>query len=404
MKLAFITPEYITEPSYSGGLANYLGRVTVALSARGHEVHVFVKSDENTTLDYKGVTVHRVVPLWDLKMRIDRLDRLVPRGAYMPYQDLKAAWCLYRRWKREHAGGPFDVTQVSNVLSVGFFFRLARRKATLVTRLSSFRRLWDTSAGADRTFANKARWWMEKVSIRGIPNTYSPTHFVARLTEEHFKMEGIRVIESPFFVEEKTPDLTLFNAEAKGKRYLLFFGRMTQMKGVHVLVEALKLCLPKHPDMHAFFIGRDGTAPNGKPMSEHIQDALADCSERVHVLESVRHDALYPFIDNARLVVLPSLLDNLPNTCLEAMGHGKVVIATSGTCFEQVITDGVSGFLVEPGKVEPLAGAISSVWTMEPNVLEQVGHQARKSIERLHPDNALDELETYFSQLPNVRS
>ena len=30
------------------------------------------------------------------------------------------------------------------------------------------------------------------------------------------------------------------------------------------------------------------------------------------------------------LVVLPSLIDNLPNACLEAMGLGKVVIGTTG--------------------------------------------------------------------------
>src|ERR1051326_7456438 len=46
-------------------------------------------------------------------------------------------------------------------------------------------------------------------------------------------------------------------------------------------------------------------------------------------------------------VVLPSLIDNLPNSCLEAMGLGRVVIGTKGTSFEELITDEANGFLIE---------------------------------------------------------
>ena len=94
----------------------------------------------------------------------------------------------------------------------------------------------------------------------------------------------------------------------------------------------------------------------------------------------------------ARLVVLPSIVDNLPNACLEAMGLGRPVIATSGSCFEQLIVSGHSGLLVPPGDVEQLADAIAGAWNLPDQRLEQIGHLAKEQIAKLHPDVTIPEL------------
>ncbi len=69
-------------------------------------------------------------------------------------------------------------------------------------------------------------------------------------------------------------------------------------------------------------------------------------ASRLVLIDNLPHRQLYPIIAAARLVVLPSLVDNLPNACLEAMGLGTAVIGTTGASFEELITDGVNGFLV----------------------------------------------------------
>jgi glycosyltransferase involved in cell wall biosynthesis len=68
-------------------------------------------------------------------------------------------------------------------------------------------------------------------------------------------------------------------------------------------------------------------------------------AERLIVLERMPHRQLYPVIAGAHLVVLPSLIENLPNACLEAMGLGKVVIGTSGTGFDELISEERRDFL-----------------------------------------------------------
>ena len=100
-------------------------------------------------------------------------------------------------------------------------------------------------------------------------------------------------------------------------------------------------------------------------------------ASRLVVLENLPHRKLFPIIAGARLVALPSLIDNLPNACLEAMGLGKVVIGTRGTSFDELIDDGVNGFLVAPNDASALTEKLISAWT-DPQLVE-MGAAAREA-------------------------
>ena len=61
MRVAFLTPEFITEYRTGGGLGNYLGRITELLVNSGHAVEVFVLSENQPkTIQHGEVIVHRV--------------------------------------------------------------------------------------------------------------------------------------------------------------------------------------------------------------------------------------------------------------------------------------------------------------------------------------------------------
>ena len=405
MRLAFITPEYVTEPTYAGGLANYLGRLTVALAEHGHQVHVFTRSQTlGEAFDYRGVTVHRVVPLWDRRMILDRIDPWIPRAYYNPYQDLKAAWNLKKQWARVHREQPFDLVQVANVMAVGLFFRRVR-DVPVVTRLSSYRPDWDTAAGIEINRGVKSRWWMEKTAIRGARFIYAPSHYVARRTEENYGLSDIKVVETPFFQDEVHTDSSELNGRLADRQFLLFFGRMTQMKGVHILVEALRRVMPDRPEMHAVMIGGQSVAPDGGKMHDYIRNQLAEFADRLLVLDPMRHELLYPFVQAARVVALPSLIDNLPNTCLEAMGLGRVVVGTDGASFEQLIRDGESGWLVPPGDSTALAAAVRRAWDMNDVERASMGAAAKARIDQLRPEAAIPRLMDYYQTvLRNFRN
>lgn len=398
MRLAFVTCEYVTELGFSGGLANYLGRISVALHREGHDVHVFTKSDRNEVLNYDGVTVHRVVPLWDSRMILDHIDPWIPRAFYDPYQDLKAAWCLHKCWKEEHKAKRFHVVQLANVLSVGFFFRRDHGCARIM-RLSSYRPSWDTVGGTPLSIGVKLRWWMEKTAIKRIPHVYAPTDFVARLTESNYGLNHVDVIETPFFQEQSIEDSSEKTRLCGEKPYVLFFGRMTKMKGVHRLAESLPRLMQMFPEMHAVFIGNDYIAPDGGSMHHYINECLKQFPQRFVVIPAMRHDKLYPFVRGASVVVLPSIIDNLPNTCLEAMSFGRVVVATKGSCFEQLIEHEKSGLLCEPDDADSLSATIEIAWKLSPQKKEQIGTDAYNRIRSLAPDQAIPRLIDYYKRI-----
>jgi len=395
MRIAFVTPEFVTEPSHAGGLANYLGRLSVALVQHGHEVHVLLGADCDQTIAYRGVNVHRIVPFWDRWQLTDRLDPLVPRSFYNAYQDIKLAWSLWHRWRQLKQVIGFDLVQVANARAVGLFFRW-ERQVPVVARLSSYRPDWDRAAGHAVTNGLQLRWWLERLALRSSVRCYAPTHFVAERARQGYGLAQVDVVETPFFLEEPREDTAPFERHLQDQTYLLFFGRMTQIKGVHLLADALPEVLARFGHLHAAFIGGWGKAPDNRPMPDYIRERLAPFEDRLTLLGPHSHAQLYPFVRNARLVVLPSLMDNLPNACLEAMGLGKVVVATHGSCFEQLIEDGRSGILVPAGNTDALARGIELALQMSEAERQSMEQQARQSVAKLEPPQAIPRLVRYY--------
>src|SRR5688572_17868938 len=62
LRIAFATPEFVTERHFDGGIANYLNRVSRMLAEAGHEVHVVtLSSEDGAEFEHGGVMVHRVM-------------------------------------------------------------------------------------------------------------------------------------------------------------------------------------------------------------------------------------------------------------------------------------------------------------------------------------------------------
>ncbi len=99
MRIAFLTPEYVTEPNFDGGLANYLHRVACGMQQFGHDVEVFTLSASDGVIVHDGVHVNRV--RIDERM-LGRCNRLTRTKFPMTLRALFAAFHLSRRFRERH--------------------------------------------------------------------------------------------------------------------------------------------------------------------------------------------------------------------------------------------------------------------------------------------------------------
>ena len=385
MRIAFATPEFVTENHFDGGLANYLNRVSKSLAQLGHDIHIITLSTKNEDeFDHDGVIIHRVM----LKPAWHTFNRLTRYSFTTSLHWLNFSTQTYRKLKQLHRREPFDVIQYPNYSACGLF-SIAFLRATHVVRASS-EPGWngDVRRNLDSNLTER----LEALQYRLTRNVHAPS----RRTQKMLAGDA-RLIRTPFYVETGEWDTAVYDRFFKDKKYVLYFGRFQLRKGFHTLAQALPRFLQQCKDAHVALVGRDMETSLAPSMAALARAQCNSSADRLIVMENLPHSQLYPVIAGAQLVVLPSLIDNLPNTCLEAMGLGKVVIGTNGTSFDELISDGVNGFLVPPDNPQALADKMIAAWTDQR--LPAMSGAARQQVLEFAPEKTIPSLLDYYSEL-----
>ena len=387
MRIAFATPEFVTEDHFDGGLSNYINRVSNALAQLGHDVHVITLSTKNDdAFDHEGVMVHRVLP----KRGWYRFNRLTGSSLTTTLHWLNFSTQTYRKLKQLHRRQPFHLIQYPNYSSCGLF-SIPLLRAAHVVRASSQQSELNDAAGVKRDVDSTVAGLLESLQYKLTRNIHAPSRAIQQT------LRDARLLRTPFYLETRTLDSAVYDRFLHDKEYALFFGRFQLHKGFHVLARALPRFLSECPDAHVALVGRDMETPLASSMAAFARAQCNGFGERLIIVEKLPHSQLYPVIAGARLVVLPSLIDNLPNACLEAMGLGKVVIGTQGASFEELITDGVNGFLIPPDDPEALADKMIAAWTDE-RVAKMSSAAKEKALE-FAPEKTIPSLLNYYSEV-----
>jgi spore coat protein SA len=146
------------------------------------------------------------------------------------------------------------------------------------------------------------------------------------------------------------------------QRYLLYVGRLTAVKGVHVLVEAFQAVRRSHPDVKLIITGSSffgGAARTDyerqlEQLAKPVDDAIIFTGYLPH--QKLRY--LYAAVD---MIVLPSVWqDPCPLVVLEAMASGTLLLSSAVGGIPEVLEHQVNGVLVPPGDAPALAAAIGA--------------------------------------------
>lgn len=149
------------------------------------------------------------------------------------------------------------------------------------------------------------------------------------------------------------------------ERVILSVGNLNQNKGFDLLIRAMRI-LADHPGTGRTTLTIIGDGPAHKPLS-HLAASLK-LHDRVRLVGSVSHDALYLWYSAADVFCLASGREGLPNVILESLACGTPVVATAVGGIPEIITSDTVGFLTERDELslaETITRALNRSWDRE---------------------------------------
>jgi glycosyltransferase involved in cell wall biosynthesis len=142
---------------------------------------------------------------------------------------------------------------------------------------------------------------------------------------------------------------------------VLFVGRLAEEKGVKVLIKIVKGVNLISNMTVKFVIAGTG------PLQTELQEALKDAN--VKFLGHIPHREIHKLYRNSSMLLLPSFIEGMPNSVLEAQSCGLPVVGSNVPGISDIIRNG-SGILVDLGDVDGFVNAINyyyRLWKTEPS-------------------------------------
>ncbi|HZS03663.1 MAG TPA: glycosyltransferase family 4 protein [Blastocatellia bacterium] len=214
---------------------------------------------------------------------------------------------------------------------------------------------------------------------------------LGRRLKEHLPEADVVVVpngvETEMFATERRP-------KGEDQRHapvrLLFAGAMGRLKGERDLVRAIERARVKAPNLRVMMLG-------------HGSETVLDLCGETGVLRLLDYLGPVPmsrravFFKQADFFVLPTYAEGLPVSVIEAMAAGLPVITTPVGGTPELITQGVEGWMVEPGDVDALAEKIVLLASDEQMRLE-MGERAQMKARHFDRSVVLARLDAVMRQ------
>jgi len=228
----------------------------------------------------------------------------------------------------------------------------AQTPRTVLARIDdSSRRWWALNV--------KAACWLERLATLQATLVIAGSQTIARTIQTDYGVsaEKIRVVHHGLSL----PATKMPSMPRQGDSIIyLFVGRLTPRKGVHFLLQAIPWVVKVLPAARFVIVGEDlGDPLNHKSYRAYFEESADPAVQEVTTfLGFVGRERLEQLYAECDVFVAPSLYESFGLVHLEAMTYGKPVVAFCTGATPEVVDDGITGLLVEPGDIEGLANAL----------------------------------------------
>lgn len=323
-------------PSREGGVEIVVEELSTRMVSLGHAVtcynrkghHVSGKEfDSQMLLEYKGVKLKNVIT-------INKKGLAAMSSSF--FAAVKTAFGKYDV-VHFHAEGPCAMMWVPKLFG--------KRCVCTIHGLDHQRAKWTG-------FAKKYILFGEKIAVKFADEMIVLSQGVQDYFERVYGRKTIFIPNGVNVPEHKNADLITSKFGFKKDDYILFLGRIVPEKGLKYLVEAFK-----QVDTDKKLVIAGGTSDTEEFSSELKDRAKSD--ERIVFTGFVQGQLLEELYSNAYIYTLPSDLEGMPLSLLEAMSYGNCCLVSDIAEHAEVVEN--NAILFQKSNVEDLREKLQKI-------------------------------------------
>jgi len=362
MKIGFITSEYPhVKIKHAAGIATSIKNLAIMLVKKNVEVTVFVYHQNiNDVFIDEGVEIH-----------------LIKSKRYKFF-----TWFYYRRHIQKYINAivkkkAIQLLEAPDWTGITAFMSF---NIPLVIRFHGSDAYFCKLDGRKQKFKN---FIFEKLALKYANAFIAPTAYAGIETQKIFGLNKTKIntihygLQLADFVNE-TP--AIYNVNT-----ILYIGTIIRKKGVLELAEIFNKVVESNPKAKLILIGSDAAdIKTGNISTYNLMEAKlsAKAKKQVNYLGKVPYKQVQEHIKKAHVCTFPSFAETLGMVTIESMALQKPVVNTSIGWAQELINDGVNGFLVHPTKIDAYANKILELFS-DNDLCIKTGKAARKKVELL---------------------
>lgn len=368
------------------GAARFAERLAAGLVHRGHEVHVAAPAKKHSitgpfveTVEGEQMTVHRIAS-W----------------RWYPHDWLRFVlpWRARRYAKQVLDLVRPDVIHIQSHIIIGRTLAIegAKRGIRIVaTNHLMPENVLDFTFLPERAKHVFVRWGWRGADriLQHAAAITTPTRRAADFLERNTHRRGVLPVSCGLQASDYTSVMG-----PRDKNRLVFVGRVTLEKEIHVILRALARLDPAL-DVTFTVVGDGDQRKNLEKLSREL-----GVQDRVVFTGRVSDEELRGHLTRASLFVIASIAELQSIATMEAMASGLPIVAADAMALPHLVHQGENGYLFQAGNDRELADAVMKVLKLEPEQYERMQLASLKAVEAHDIDRTLDVFEGLYRGTP----
>ncbi len=270
-------------------------------------------------------------------------------------RELERSWGAWRLLQKINQQK--EVHAVELIETGGLFISLLERAKLIAVRLHGEQYTFQKyTPFLQLNWGLKLTRFIQRVAIRNANLRISPSHWHAQEIAEEtgLNKQSILVLSNAIAIPTK---FQFSNNHANP--LILFAGRLEQLKGVPLLLEAFALLRKEMPHVRLALAGTSHPSLPESQLKELIHQYHLEKS--VQLLGYIPNQQLKDWFKKSSALVLPSYYESFGLAALEAMAHGLPVVASTAGALPELIKENETGLLFKSGDAQALAGQLKKI-------------------------------------------